>query len=83
MNKESFPGLPPVLGCHHILFQALSVVSKKVYIPPATVALFYNANVMVKAPTLLFTHISTDSSLTAKSSVLTDIPAPELAETLQ
>ena len=39
----------------YIQFQALTVVNKKVYIPPALEALFHNANVWVKVLILLFT----------------------------
>ena len=47
MNEKSIHGL--------FLFQAPAVVSEKVYIPPALVVLFRDANVLVKALTLLFT----------------------------
>ena len=59
MDKKYFQGFPPVLGNHHIQFQAPAVVSEKVYIPSALVALFHNANVLVKALALLFTQIAT------------------------
>ena len=42
MDERFFQGLPPVLGSHRILFQAPAVVNEKVYIPPASVMLFYN-----------------------------------------
>ena len=48
MNERSFPGLSLVLGSPCILFQAPTIVNEKVYIPPALVELFHNANVLVK-----------------------------------
>ena len=74
MFERSFQGIPPMLGSHHILFQAPAVVNEKVYISLTLVALFDNANVLVKALTLLFIQISTDSlrnspSVTAESAV--------------
>lgn len=59
MDERSFQGLPPVPSSNRILFQAPAVVSEKVYIQPALVALFHNVNVLLKALTLLFTQIST------------------------
>ena len=59
MDERSFQGLPSVLGSHCILFQVPAIVSEKVYIPPALVAFFNNADVLVKALILLFTQIST------------------------
>ena len=53
-----FQEVLPVLGNHYIPFQAPAVVSEKVHIQPFLVALFYNANVLVKVFTLLFTQIS-------------------------
>ena len=58
MDERSFLGFPPVLGSHHILFQAPVVVYEKVYISPALIALFHNENVIVKAFALLFIQIS-------------------------
>ena len=57
-----------------LCFQAPAVVSKKVYIPSALVALFHNVNVLIKALILLFTQISTVSlekspSVTTESAV--------------
>lgn len=73
MDERSFQGLPPVLGSHCIPFQAPAVVSEKVYIPPALVSLFHNANVLVEVITLLFTQISSSlensPSVTAESAV--------------
>ena len=48
-----------VLVSHRIPFQTPAVVIEEVYIPPALVALFHKANVLVKALTLLFNQIST------------------------
>ena len=59
MDERSFQKLPPVLGSHRILFKAPAVVSKKFDIPPSLVALFHNANILVKALILLFIQIST------------------------
>ena len=56
---KSFQGFLPLLSSHHILFQVPAVVSEKVYIPPALVALFHIADVLVKALILLFTQIFT------------------------
>ena len=49
MDERSFQRLPPVLISNRILFQVPAVVNQKVYITPALEALFYNANVLVKA----------------------------------
>ena len=57
MDIRSFQELPPVLSNDRILFQAPVVISEKVYIPPALVALFHNPNVSLKALTLLFPPI--------------------------
>ena len=57
--KGLFPDLPPALDRYCILFQAPAVVSEKVYIPPAFVALFHNTNDLVKELIQLFTQIFT------------------------
>ena len=54
MAEMFFQGLPPVLGSHHIPFPELAVVSKKVYILPALVVLFHNANVFSQITTVLW-----------------------------
>ena len=56
MDERSFQGLPPVFGSHRILFQVPVVVSGKICIPPALVAFFHYANVLVKALNPLFTE---------------------------
>ena len=53
--KRSLQGVPLVSLSHRIPFQTPAVVIEKVYM----VALFHNANVLVKALTLLFNQIST------------------------
>ena len=60
MDKMSFQGLPRVLGSHLILFQTPTVVSENVYISPTLVAPLYNAKVLMKTLTLLFTPIFTE-----------------------
>ena len=67
-----------MLGSHCILFQAPTVVSKKVHIPPALEALFYNANVLVKALTQLFTQITITlwKKFDSRKCSFTDIRAP-------
>ena len=55
MDGRVCQGLPIVLGSYRISFQAPAVFSEKVYILPAWVVIFHNANVLVKALRLLFT----------------------------
>ena len=74
MDERSFLGLPPVLSSHCLPFQAPAVVSKKVYIPPTLVALFYNVNVLVKVLTFtlhsnLHSSLENSPSVTAESAV--------------
>ena len=59
MDEKSFQEFLSLHGSHCILLQALALVSKKIYISQALVVFFYNAIVLVKDLTLLFTQIST------------------------
>ena len=59
MDEKSFQGLSPELSSDGIPFQAPAIAGVKVYIQPAFVALFYNANVLIKAVILLFTQVNT------------------------
>ena len=71
MDERSFHGLSPVLGSHCILFQALAVVSKKIYIPLALVALFHDVNILVKALHLnLQSSLKNSPSVTVESAVM-------------
>ena len=74
MDKRSFQELPSVLSSHRIPFQAPAVVSEKVYISPALVALFHNAKSLSESthPAL---RLNLYSSLEYSSSV-TEIRVP-------
>ena len=55
LHERSFQRLLPILGCHRISFQAPDQqLSARKF-----VALFHNANVLVKALIMIFTQIST------------------------
>ena len=71
MDERSFWGLPPVLGSPCILFQAPAVVSEKVYIPLALVALFHYLGESAHPALLsnLLNPLKNSPSVTAESAV--------------